>query len=379
LRIYSEKLITVNGVTSTENWGGYGVYVDNSWGGTGFPADVKFTGTNAFTWNEYSGLEIYTYGAVSLNNITASHNGQGLVEDYGFGVFVNNQIPNGFDSAVTPKGLSLTGTNTFDGNFDDGLQALISGFIKANNLNATDNEENGIYLDNQYGHAVPGAITLTGTNTFADNNEWGMTAWSNRSITLNNITADSNSLSGAQGGVALNTNCGCNFANVVLTGTNTFNSNGDYGASLGTGLYVVAEGAITINNLTANWNGHTGADLSNTALFPLTNPNITLTGVNNFIGNKFRGLAFSSEGNVFLTKVTADATGFGDGVIGTADGNITITCGSMTNNGNVAGDYGLELTSNFGTITLKGVVALGNGDPVDEWLLTGATNIQRSC
>jgi hypothetical protein len=370
LVIHSQRLIAINSVTSSNNWGGFGVFIDNSFSGTALLADVKFTGTNTFTLNNWSGLEVRSYSAISLNNMTASGNGLDELAGFGYGVYLNNSEPVLTFPALVSKGVTLTGTNTFEDNFEDGLHVESYGLIKANALTANGNDGDGVHLDNQWGQSNPGGVTLTGTNNFEDNAFDGLEIKSNRTITLNNINANSNDVRG----LVLDNQCSCTLANVVITGTNTFNVNGDYGLSIGIGLLVNSEGAITINNLTANGNGDTGAQLTND-IYPVSpaKPNVTLTGVNNFIGNKFNGLVIDSFGVVSLSKVTADDNEFGDGVRVNTDGNITITCGSAT----VNGDAGFELTSSFGTITLKGVVALGNGGLALD--TTGITSIIRSC
>ena len=85
---------------------------------------------------------------------------------------------------------------------------------------------------------------------------------------------------------------------------------------------------------------------------------INLTGVNTFSGNGNNGLYFTTYGNVGLNKITADNNG-ASGVWGQTDGdvhgNITLTCGSTTNNGG----FGWHLDT-LGVVTLKGVFGYGN-------------------
>jgi hypothetical protein len=321
---------------------------------------VTVNGTNGFYWNGDSGLVIFTYGTITLNNITANDNGQNAAADTGWGAYLDNC---GYDSllgdctdAVTPKGITLNGTNTFNGNFQDGLWATSLGLIKGNNLTANLNGEHGAYLDNQWGAGSVGGITLTGTNNFEGNGSDGLLALSHGTITMSNISANWNLGNGA---FIDNWSITGPQVNVTLTGTNNFLGNGDSIAFTGSGLIVWTEGNITINNLTANWNQEDGAYLNNWNYAFLT-PFVKLTGVNTFRGNGDWGLYVDSAGAVDLTKVTADANG--DGVYVGADGNIIITCGSMTNNTG----FGWSIGS-LGTVTLKGVFAYGNGTNEDPW------------
>jgi len=114
--------------------------------------------------------------------------------------------------------------------------------------------------------------------------------------------------------------------NVTLTGTNTFIGNG------ATGLTVLADGQITISNLAASNNGGYGAYLDNYTNWKSGTPGITLTGTNTFNDNGDDGLYFDSMGPVTLSKVTADGNS-DNGVYGLSSDKITILSGSMTSNG----------------------------------------------
>jgi parallel beta-helix repeat protein len=181
--------------------------------------------------------------------------------------------------------------------------------------------------------------------------------WTNGVVTISNLSANWNGGDGAYidaynefiypGGI------------VTLTGSNTFIGNGDgvtdARGALGSGLVVISDSTITISNLTASENTQDGAYLqaSNGGFWGLAK--ITLTGVNTFESNGLTGLYFLSPQNASVTKITADSNGE-DGVYGEAEGKITLTCGSMTNNTG----YGWSLSS-LSTVTLQGIFAYGNG------------------
>src|SRR5690606_33908585 len=122
------------------------------------------------------------------------------------------------------------------------------------------------------------------------------------------------------------------------------------------------DGAITISNITANNNDLSGVELDNSNHANGGLKNVTITGVNMFNGNEGNGLYISASGTVTLTRITAnynnDGIGNGSGlVVFTINGAINLTCGSMYNNA----DYGYDLNAGSGKpITIKGVFTFSN-------------------
>jgi fibronectin-binding autotransporter adhesin len=350
LDVYSNRAITINNLYAVWN-GSYGARLDNSYSGNSLPQNVTISGWGTFNNNGDDGLDVSTYGAITLYNITANNNGQNVDPNTGWGAYLDNY--QGGAGVANP--ITLYGTNTFNNNYQDGLWATsLGGAITAGTLTANSNGGRGAYLDNQWDPTIGmGGITLTGTNTFNSNGGFGLELYSFGNATISNITASSNGSSGAYLDVWRPTGT----ASITLSGTNTFSFNGDYVANTGTGLEAYANGSITINNLTANWNADSGAYLNNcrwNGSVCTGSGNITLTGTNTFLKNYNDGLYTDSHGNITMNKVTADNNG-GRGVYGGADGNITVACGSMTNNG----WYGWWFQS-WLTVTLKGVFAYGN-------------------
>jgi putative surface-exposed virulence protein len=367
LVVNSKGAITVNNLYTDSN-DNDGALLNNTYSGMGSPQKVTINGYGNFYRNGDSGLVVASYGLITTTNLVAYDNGvynfwaesqepPEPTNPYGWGVFLDNCGWDGSDclSYGAPQGITLNGTNDFRYNYQDGLWVTSLGAVKASNINAQENNRDGAYINNGRDETHTYGITLTGTNYFYNNNGGGLTARSNGSITISNLNANWNKGDGAD----LNTvNWVTAPANVTLTGTNNFIGND------GSGLSVDANGVITINNLTASWNDGGGAYLMNT-MGPIWRPipalTISLTGVNTFYGNGDNGLSLDTYGNVSLTKITADLNG-SDGVSGytSADPgdplpNITITCGSMTNNG----FDGWNLSAD-GTITLIGVTSYGN-------------------
>ncbi|MCL5429432.1 MAG: right-handed parallel beta-helix repeat-containing protein, partial [Chloroflexi bacterium] len=406
LIIYSTRAITVSKLSAYSNGvdcsgdpceyngsEGFGVWLQNNDNALLAPG-ITINNFGNFGGNAQDGLWVTSYGVIAASNITANDNGQynywaeaqlppEPLIDEGRGVYLNNC---GFDYglwqqdctlAESPKAITLTGVNTFNGNFFEGLVAVSLGAINGNSVTANWNGSQGAYLGNQWGQPFAGGVVkLTGTNRFEGNDGDGLQVYSHGTITLNNVTSNWNTGDGTQ---LNNWSTTGPQVNVVLTGTNTFNGNGDWSfPDESWGLKVFSEGNITVNNLTANWNDYGGAYLNNTAYSDFT-PLVTLTGANNFLGNQYDGLVINATGSVSLSKVTADGNG-DDGVyVFSESGNVVISCGSMTSNGwTTSAGRGLYVQTATGTITLKGVYALGN------WWNTQlispfAPIIQRSC
>ncbi len=362
LLVYSNRAITI-GTLGANNNGLAGAVLDNTYSGSGSPQNVILTGSNDFTMNGDTGLVVVSYGAITINNLYASDNGQynfwaddqipqEPTNPYGYGAYLDN-----YTGAVTPKDITLTGINDFYFNYQGGLWITSLGTIKLNEVTASGNGGSGAHLDNQWGFASFG-ITLTGYNLFEGNGDQGLEIYSNGAVSLNNVSAVWN----VNDGLFVSTyNDFSPVSKVNITGSNYFNGNGS------NGLVIYSDTTITLNNITANGNGVNGANLNNYDAWGLPeywtlSSSIKITGANTFSGNGETGLFFRTYGLADISKLTADNNDFdafytgGSGVVGYSNNSsITITCGSMTRNGT----YGWSLDA-FTLVTLKGVFAIGN-------------------
>ena len=438
--------ITANDNGQTDSLG-YGVFVDNralSAAPAGSVLitrkPVTFTGNNTITNNYSGGIFIYSVGDVTLSNITAVGNGL-TSTPLGDGVHIENEVawyPNGVTQTSYAARVTLNGFGIFKDNGDEGLQIFSRGAIKLNNVTANNNGDVGLWANNAYINTMSTRqpVTLTGTNSFNGNDGGGMMLLSFGAVTLNNLTAIGNldavvGLTGSGDGVSIQNNLVWSpngvltsyVANVTISGFGYFegntddgldilskgavtiakitaNSNGDDGAVIftkgdllpqnvtlngsnnfygngftstnGNGLFIQSDGKITINNLSAIGNKANGARLDN---FTDKKVNkflgVTLTGFNFFQKNQgINGLFIHSDGSVLLYHVTADDNNSGNGINVVATKNITISCGSAFSN------FGTGFFLNSGAIlTLKGVHAYGNGadeiltpiNPVRTW------------
>ncbi|CAG1006828.1 hypothetical protein ANAEL_03461 [Anaerolineales bacterium] len=348
LDVSSKGAITLNNVIANGN-GLHAAYLDNSTASTAQP--VTLAGTNTFSGNFY-GLDIESKGAIILNNVSVTSS------TYGYGAYLAN------DYATTPQNVTLTGTNVFSSNWG-GLLVYSKGTITLNNVMANFNTNYyGAYLWNVASSTSAG-VTLTGTNTF-NGNSYGLDIESKGAITLNNVTAASNTYGY---GAYLKNDYATTPKNVTLTGTNVFSSNRG-------GLLVYSNGVITLNNVTANFNTNdNGAYLRN--LDSTTSTGVTLTGTNTFSNNHMTGLQVDSKGVVTLNNVTAQNNGWYDSTLDTYYGHgvkIDNTYATSpktvsilgTNNFSGNANSGLVIQGT-GTISVNNITANDNGwtDPAD--------------
>ncbi|HUH97977.1 MAG TPA: right-handed parallel beta-helix repeat-containing protein, partial [Anaerolineales bacterium] len=360
LQIGSIGAVTVNDVTASGNdtphLGSYGVYIDNCQYGTTActgKGTVALTGTNIFTANYGGGLYISSGGAIKASNLIASSN------SHGFGANMDNS------SAASPQSITLTGNNLFKYNYDTGLNVSSKGQITLNNITASYNSAGeGAFIANYYG---AGGVTLTGGNTFNGNYGSGLEVDSHGALALSNITANDNGLIADSGfGVYLG-NSGGTAKPVTLSGLNTMDHN------YGNGLEVDSNGAVTLNSLTISDTVHGyGAYIDNCQWTPSActgSGAVTLNGANAFNGNYVSGINISSNGAITLNNVTANGNGMGSspGYGALLDNSqaakqpVTVSGANSFNNNYSSG---LDVTS-------KGAIKV-NGTTADSNAITGA-------
>jgi hypothetical protein len=357
VEIYSRGVVTLNNMSVIGNGfasDAVGVYIDNQYTSTSQQA-VYLKGTNVINNNSSHGLRILSYGAVSLSNITAINNGCAtpgadpdctVVDDgNGQGVYVTNT------GGTYAKGVTVSGVNVFNYNDGNGLYVVSDGAISVSKPTAYYNGYNGLHLDNT--GPFQANVTISGFGQFSyngneggggPNEQAGLDITTHGTVTLAYITATSNYGSGAY----IDTR-GFNAPHAVtLSGTNIFNYNGNTGTE--SGLVIKADGNITISNLTADYNYYRGADLDNYTNW-VTNPDRTTA---------TPAVPFTSFGSIFLNGfANFEGNITADGVYGLTHGSITTTRVTASDNGDGAGERGINLTAD-GNITMTCTVAYGN-------------------
>lgn len=331
LSVTSAGAVTLNSITANGSLTDGGVGINNQNSGTLKPQPVTFTGLTSINNNATTGIAIETYGAIVMNGVMAGNNG--VVSGGGYGLYIENS------AGITAQNVTLNGLNVFNGNKGKGLFLTSKGNVTINALTASSTvSDSGASITNTNGS---GTVKLTGSNTFNNNNGIGLQIQSNGAVSLNNLTANSNGLSG----VAINNSSASGpSATVSITGVNTFNQNTN------TGLGITSQAAVLLSNITANENGSSGLNIDNS----FGPGNVTLSGVNNFVQNMQNGAYVISNGNINMSKVSGDDNAQ-SGLFAITSGNITLTCGSFVANT----QYGLNVT-NAPTTTLIGVVVVAN-------------------
>ena len=309
-----------------------GIHLNNE-AGTG---NIVVSGGYA-NHNHNYGYLIYTNGTVTMSGFTANTNGVD-------GLYIDNTTGAGKSVTLT-NGTSNTSKNSL------GVEIYTKGAVTLTSITADSNQLGGVSIDNSSA-GVPLAVTVT-TGEFNGNVDGaGLSVVTLGAVSLNNITASSNSGSLAGHGVDID-NCRFHLSACVGTGTvsiggssNSFNSNES------DGLFISSGGAITLINVQANGNGNDGAVLHNDLSIAVQPVTISSSSFNSTTTND--GLTVHTKGNIALTDVSASD----NGVVGISldnrsgtTGTITVTTTSVTLDGN--GTDGLEAYSN-GAIKLTG-------------------------
>ena len=403
LSIYSKGAITLNGVTANYSTTGAGVYIDNCNNQSSLfsnpctsTATVTITGTNYFNHNYFNGLEVYSNGNITAGGLNADSNSSGYDgTTYSYWYSGGVQLENDFSG---DKGtITITGTNHFTNNSEDGLDVYSNGAITTNNLNATGNGVQGnppidyswvgVFLKNTGNSATTQNITMNGANDFESNFADGLDVYASGLLTANNITSNDNGTSAGtssefQGGV------GAYFwgGKGVTLNNSTFNGNystisyddgipADSFSNQVSGLIIYSQGAIKVNNVTASGDLAGNGALLDNCLLDMTNsyctvlgaPTVTLTGLNQFNNNAADGLDVNSFGNITSSDINAgENSGIGVNLFNAnvnaslvnfnSKGTVTLT-GTDVLNDNV-GD-GLDITSN-GAIKAGNIHAINN-------------------
>ena len=320
LVIGSRGTVSINNVTADGNKTQDGVNIDND-AGTG---DVTLTGTLSFSNNGNGdgddGLYIDTKGNVAMANVVATGN-----KDEGVEIYNTDSTTNAF--------VQIDGTNLFSGNTGNGLYVLSKGDIILSNVTSDGSvNDSGAYLNNNQSGAV-GGIAVTGTNSFSGNNDWGLQVYSRGAVTLENITADGNK---TQDGTYIDNDPTGATGDVTIRGTNSFSGNGN--GDNDDGLYITSRGNILLENITADSNTNFGGYITNTA--SSSGATVTMNGVNVINNNADDGLIIYSDGTIQLNEITADGNGTGNADngaelrndLGTADVIISGYYNSFSNN-----------------------------------------------
>jgi hypothetical protein len=343
--------------------GGSTLTMQGGWNGdegTDFDINTDIVGTSLA---DVSVVFVNWTGNIVINDFDIQNTSDGA----GFGLFIDT------DGAITLDNVSVNNTtaNTsgfgegaelystgdinitdseFDENQGNGLQATSGGNITLTNVSAVYNTLTGAYLDScLYGFSTPGLCDGAGnisvtTSVFNNNGFNGLVTNAGGNTTLDTVQASNNGLNGAYV-----TGTDANGTGDVLIQNSNFLSN-----SNGTGLDVYSDGSITLTNVAAQMNNF-GAVLDTTS----GNGNVSVNTAQ-FSSNDWTGLHVESGDDVALVNVTASNNG-ANGAYLVADGDIVVTTSQFDDNVHFPSpqDPGLYVEAN-GNILLTNVNANGN-------------------
>ena len=197
--------------------------------------------------NSEHGIEIYTYGAITLKNVKADGNISGCL-------LYNTDSVKAMAITLTNVEFSMNNTADYGG---AGLDIHSKGNVTITNLVASNNADMGAGVINTAG---TGKITLTKI-TLNANGANGLWADSNGVITLINVTANGN----GDDGLKLSNDFTGYKAGIVLTSIEANNNNGN-------GILANTNGTLTVKDITAcnnatlegeTWEGNTVQDFYN--------------------------------------------------------------------------------------------------------------------
>ena len=308
--------------------------IRNDTDGAGLENGGSVTVTNStFDYNLYSGLGIFTHGAVTLKAVRARVNGgQGVHIEFALGDFTASPV-------TVTNGL-------FEGNIGgDGLHILANGPITLTGVSAIRNAGHGTVVNNTAG---AGNVSLKLTNTFVGNGGYGLSLASNGSVLAEHLVAHQNR---GGDGVAIDNTFALTPKGVTITGSGKF-----YGNST-SGLNINSDGAITTNQLSASDNLLDGIELHTT--LETTSPAVTMKGNNIVSGNGLNGLYISSPSSVILNQVIADSN-VQAGIIVGSNNTATVTCSSASGNNIGLFVHNADGTAALPLLVLRGFFAYGN-------------------
>ena len=338
--------ISLANVSASGNLDGLGADLNScqsggSYGCLGF-GRITISGTYGsadFNDNSYIGLRAYAGSHISLTNVNASGNG------VGDGLELSNDYAN-VSANITVKTSSTSTYSNLNDNGSNGLETASRGTILLSNLSAWGNTSTGIDVDNTNAETAK-AVTLNRIQS-GNNDIDGIYILSGGAITLSYIE----SLDNQNMGICL-VNTGASIPQNVLVSRTKANGN-----TASTGLLINTVGTVTLNNITAN-NNHDGVRIQTSPEISAKVIVLSSLGENVFSGNETNGLWIDTGGDVSLSKVTADWNG-DSGVYINADGKLTVTTMSLYRNTGI----GFYADANMG-MTIKALQSYNNGSAAD--------------
>jgi hypothetical protein len=353
LEIDSRGRVTLRSVDASGNADENGATIDNAKDVT-HPVDVSILCTGGscdFNSNDEYGLQVNTFGSITLNGVNAVGNAVN-------GAYLQNHLA----ADARPKNISITNAIFGKNLAGFGLLANSKGSISLNKVSASGNGSYGARLINDTSPNRAG-ITLSGgsdADAYSSNGAYGLWISTTGRVTIKKIEANENTYHGAyisNGTATTLQSVSVNNAEFLENMT----EDGTYDA----GLYILAHGAVTLSQVSASNNGDfdtavlTGVYINNTSV----TATITLTNVS-ATSNNGGGLIVYSNANITARNLAASFNNGTGAFISTTGGAGKITLGrsgSFVNQFNNNTNAGAHLYAT-GTMNVSYVEAMDNGN-----------------
>lgn len=223
MEIFSNGIVLVSKVNVEENDKG-GLLIKNETASLPKPVSVT-SSTFKRNSNMFSGLEVKTKGAITLNMVTASNSWM-----YGANLDNTAWTTSAFPVSVTKS--------SFNDNLGTGLYVKATGPITLNSVSALKNNNPGVELDNS-NSPVNSPITLIGTNNFSENTGSGLWIKSLGAVSISGVAAAHNQ----DRGIDIN-----QAGTIMLVNSQVLHN-------INEGVYSTSVGNTTVRNLLAFLNG----------------------------------------------------------------------------------------------------------------------------
>jgi len=248
--------------------------------------------------------------------------------------------------SLTISNTLARGLNQVDGNGLKGVNIRITGSVNISRLAAIGNAQENLYIDNRMS-GEPGTVSVSNALLNSSLIMYGLRISSNGAVTLNNISVEYNKGDGAH-----IDNDDMPTATPVTVIRSRANNN------QGSGMVIYSTGNVELNSVQACFNTNKGVEVDNDA----GSGTLLVRGVygdNRFNGNSFDGLSVNAGGAITLDRIKAmdnDSNGIVISHQAGKSGDVISTRLTLWHNG-----YdGLNLDVNGG-VNLATVNAMGNG------------------
>jgi len=318
LKLITDGLVSLSDINSIENERA-GLVINNSSATKAKNVNVIHSYLNLNGWE---GAFIYSKGSVTLADVSAVSNSQAAAGSFD-GLYIDNTFGSG---CVTLKTSKTTDYQNYSDNGAYGIYIRSSGNVSVSNVSTNDNTTySGLFVDNL---SASSPRTVSINRSFAENNgRAGLYIRSKGAVTLTDVSAIGNGLTGSYNGADIDNTAGS--AGVTIKSSKS-GTTYEFSQNTGHGIHILSNGAVSVSDVNALFNIQRGITIINETALKGQKVSLTRGTLNN---NGRQGTYITSRGLVTLSDVSATGNG-------------------------LAGNYGgAEINNRFGTgsagVTIK--------------------------